>query len=113
MAATSPKVHPDSRKMVLTAAWCRSGRHVKCNPARRRLGIIKPACMTTPAVVPSPSSSNWPRSWTTPLTDAWRTVVPKTSSTTTRTRLLAMGVNMGAPNLRLAFKSAVPSEMKP
>ncbi len=113
MATTKPKVHPDRRRMVRTASWRKSGLQRSRRPARRRLGIMSPAWATTPAVVPSPSSSNWPRWAATPASEAWRTVVPNTSSTAMSTTLLAMGVNMGAPNLRRALSRAVPTLMNP
>ena len=113
LAITSPKVHPDRRTMVRTASWRKSGFQCSCRPARRRLGIMNPAWATTPAVVPNPRSRISPRWASTPPTDAWRTVVPKTRSTAISTTLLAMGVNMGAPNLRRALSRAVPTLMNP
>ena len=74
---------------------------------------MSPAWATTPAVVPSPSSKSCPRLAATPATDACRTVAPKTSSTTMRTTLLAMGVNIGDPNRCLALSRAVPTLMNP
>ena len=74
---------------------------------------MRAAWATTPAVVPRPSSSSWPELWSTPPTEAWRTVVPKTSRTTMSTTLLATGVNIGAPNRRRALSSAVPRLMNP
>ena len=99
--------------MVRTASWRKSGFQRSFRPARRRLGIINPAWITTPAVVPRPRRRICPRWAATPPSEAWRTVVPKTSRIATSTTLLAMGVNMGAPKRRLALSRAVPRLMKP
>ncbi len=59
---TYPAVHPDSRRILRIAGSRHESTKRSRTPARATAGTSTPAIATMPAVVPSPSSNNRPRS---------------------------------------------------